>query len=77
MWLDLDFEIGVASGGVAQISQQFPPGSPARPATSAQLQAKITDCLAGLDLAPLGGGGDAGAAAWTWPSAADLLRDFC
>jgi 2-methylcitrate dehydratase PrpD len=77
-WLldgELVAELHLASGGVAQISQQSPPGSPARPATAAQLQAKITDCLAGLDLA--GGGPEPGAAAWTWPSAADLLRDFC
>jgi len=54
--------------------------SPARPPTAAQLQAKISDCLAGLDLAGLdlaGVGQEPGAAAWTWPSAADLLRDFC
>jgi 2-methylcitrate dehydratase PrpD len=87
-WLldgELVAELHTASGGVAQISQQFPPGSPARPPTAAQLQAKITDCLAGLDLAGLdlagvglaGGGQEPGAAPWTWPSAADLLRDFC
>jgi 2-methylcitrate dehydratase PrpD len=77
-WLldgELVAELHTASGGVAQISQQFPPGSPARPPTAAQLQAKIADCLAGLDLA--GGGQEPGAPAWTWPSAADLLRDFC
>ena len=82
-WLldgELVAELHTASGGVAQISQQFPPGSPARPPTAAQLQAKITDCLAGLDLAgvdPAAGGQEPGAAPWTWPSAADLLRDFC
>ena len=58
---------------VAQISQQFPPGSPGRPATAGQLQAKIADCLAGLDL----GGHELDPSAWTWPGAADLLRDFC
>jgi len=46
---ELVAELHTASGGVVQISQQFPPGSPARPATAAQLQAKITDCLAGLE----------------------------
>jgi 2-methylcitrate dehydratase PrpD len=75
-WLldgELVAELHTASGGVAQITQQFPPGSPGRPATAAQLQAKIADCLAGLDV----GGQELNPSAWTWPSAADLLRDFC
>jgi len=75
-WLldgELVAELHTASGGVAQISQQFPPGSPGRPATAGQLQAKIADCLAGLDL----GGHELDPSAWTWPGAADLLRDFC
>jgi 2-methylcitrate dehydratase PrpD len=80
-WLldgELVAELHTASGGVAQISQQFPPGSPARPATASQLQAKIADCLAGLDLGGLDlGGQELEASAWTWPGAADLLRDFC
>jgi 2-methylcitrate dehydratase PrpD len=68
-WLldgELTAEIHTASGGVAQISQQFPPGSPDRPASAAQLQAKVADCVAGLavDLSAL-----------TWPGAADLLRE--
>jgi hypothetical protein len=51
---------------VAQISQRFPPGSPARPASAGQLQGKVADCLAGLgvDLSGL-----------TWAGAADLLRE--
>jgi len=75
-WLldgELAAELHTASGGVAQISQQFPPGSPARPATAGQLQAKIAGCLAGLGR----GGHELDPSAWTWPSAADLLRDFC
>ena len=75
-WLldgELVAELHTASGGVAQITQQFPPGSPGRPATASQLQAKIADCLAGLDT----GGQELDPATWTWPSAADLLRDFC
>lgn len=75
-WLldgELVAELHTTSGGVAQITQQFPPGSPGRPATASQLQAKIADCLSGLDA----GGQDLDPAAWTWPSAADLLRDFC
>ena len=76
-WLldgELVAELHMASGGIAQITQQFPPGSPGRPATDGQFQAKIADCLAGLDLA---GGPEFDPAGWTWPSAADLLRDFC
>ena len=75
-WLldgELVAELHTANGGVAQITQQFPPGSPGRPATAGQLQAKIADCLAGLDV----GGQELDPSAWTWPSAADLLRDFC
>ena len=75
-WLldgELVAELHTASGGVAQITQQFPPGSPGRPATAGQLQAKIADCLAGLDT----GGQELDPSTWTWPSAADLLRDFC
>jgi 2-methylcitrate dehydratase PrpD len=76
-WLldgELVAELHMASGGIAQITQQFPPGSPGRPPTPGQLRAKIAGCLAGLDLP---GGPEPDPAAWTWPSAADLLRDFC
>jgi 2-methylcitrate dehydratase PrpD len=68
-WLldgELTAEVHTASGGVAQISQQFPPGSPARPPTGAQLAAKVADCVTGLAV-------DLGAL--TWPGAADLLRE--
>jgi 2-methylcitrate dehydratase PrpD len=65
---ELMAEIHTASGGVAQISQQFPPGSPGRPASAALLAAKVADCLGQLDV---------GAPPWSWGSAADLLRDFC
>ena len=68
-WLldgELVAELHTANGGVAQITQQFPPGSPGRPATAGQLQAKIADCLAGLDA----GGQELDPSAWTWPSAA-------
>ena len=68
-WLldgELTAEIHTAHGGVAQISQQFPPGSPARPASARQLAGKVADCVAGLavDLSAL-----------TWAGAADLLRE--
>jgi 2-methylcitrate dehydratase PrpD len=65
---ELMAEIHTASGGVAQISQQFPPGSPARPASAALLRTKVADCLGQLDV---------GGSSWSWASAADLLRDFC
>src|ERR1700729_1431476 len=68
-WLldgELVAEVHTASGGVAQTTQQFPPGPPGRPATAGQLQAKIADCLAGLDV----GGQELDPATWTWPSAA-------
>jgi hypothetical protein len=69
-WLldgELTAEIHTANGGVAQISQQFPPGSPARPASAEQLQGKVAGCLAGLAVV---------VSALTWPGAADLLREY-
>jgi 2-methylcitrate dehydratase PrpD len=69
-WL-LDGELGVeihsAGGAVARGSQRFPPGSPARPPSPAQLQAKLAGCVHGLDTDP---------AAWTWEGSAALLRRF-
>jgi 2-methylcitrate dehydratase PrpD len=46
-----------------EVIQQYPPGSPKRPPTEAELRAKIADCTAGLTLGPV-----------TWSTAADLLR---
>ncbi len=69
-WLldgQLEAEIHTSRGSVLRISQQFPPGSPARPPTAGQLQAKLADCVSGLDTDP---------AAWTWQNAADTLRRF-
>jgi 2-methylcitrate dehydratase PrpD len=69
-WL-LDGELGVeihsADGAVARGSQRFPPGSPARPPSPAQLQAKLADCVRGLDTDPAG---------WTWEGSAAILRRF-
>jgi 2-methylcitrate dehydratase PrpD len=65
---ELIAEIHTANGGIAQITQQFPPGSPARPASAALLHSKVADCLGQLDMDP---------SLWTWGSAADLLRDYC
>jgi 2-methylcitrate dehydratase PrpD len=67
-WLldgELEAEIHTGSGRILRASQQFPPGSPARPASPAQLQAKLADCVHGLDTDP---------ASWTWGNAAGVLR---
>jgi len=69
-WLldgQLEAEIHTGRGRVLRVSQQYPPGSPARPPTAAQLQAKLADCVSGLDTDP---------AAWTWQNAAGTLRRF-
>jgi 2-methylcitrate dehydratase PrpD len=69
-WLldgQLDAEIHTSSGTVLRTSQQFPPGSPARPPSAAQLQAKLADCVRGLDTDP---------ASWTWQNGAAMLRRF-
>jgi 2-methylcitrate dehydratase PrpD len=64
---ELVAEIYTSDGTVVRASQQYPPGSPARPASAAELQAKLADCVRGLDTDP---------ATWTWPNAAGLLRQF-
>lgn len=53
------------SGDTLHVTQQWPPGSPARPPTEDELRAKFADCTAGLTLGPV-----------TWSTAADLLRGF-
>jgi 2-methylcitrate dehydratase PrpD len=63
----LEAEVRTGDGTVLRGSEQFPPGSPARPPTPAQLQAKLADCVRGLDTDP---------ATWTWQNAAGLLRRF-
>jgi 2-methylcitrate dehydratase PrpD len=65
-WL-LDGELAAeihTAGGVLETTLRFPPGAPQRPPTAAQLQAKIGDCVAGLDTDP---------ASWNWDSAAEIL----
>src|SRR5215470_17533332 len=67
-WLldgQVEAEIHTGRGPVLRVSQQYPPGSPARPPTAAQLQAKLADCVSGLDTDP---------GAWTWQNAASTLR---
>ena len=67
-WLldgELEAEIHTGGGTILGTSQKFPPGSPERPPTAAQLQAKLADCVPGLDTDP---------ASWTWHNAAGVLR---
>ena len=67
-WLldgELEAEIHIGDGTILRASQQFPPGSPARPPSAAQLQSKLADCVRGLDTDPV---------AWTWENAASVLR---
>jgi len=69
-WLldgQLEAEIHTSHGTILRASQQFPPGSPARPASAAQLRSKLAECVRGLNTDP---------AAWTWESAAGTLRRF-
>ena len=53
--------------GVLRGSQDSPPGSPARPPSAQQLQAKLADCAGDLDTDPR---------SWTWENAAGVLRRF-
>jgi 2-methylcitrate dehydratase PrpD len=67
-WLldgELKAEVHTGDGTVLRASQQYPPGSPARPPTAEQLAAKLAGCVRGLDTDP---------AAWTWENAAGTLR---
>ncbi len=69
-WLldgELEAEIHTGDGRILRTSQQFPPGSPARPPSAAQLRAKLADCVRGLDTDP---------ATWTYQNAAGVLRRF-
>jgi 2-methylcitrate dehydratase PrpD len=67
-WLldgELEAEIYTGDGRILRARAKFPPGSPERPPTAAQLQAKLADCVPGLDTDPV---------SWTWDNAADVLR---
>ncbi len=67
-WLldgELEAEVHTGDGTIWRTRQQFPPGSPERPPTAAQLRAKLADCVSGLDTEP---------ASWTWDNAAAVLR---
>ena len=61
-------EVLTDGGAAEEISLQYPPGSPQRPPSAAEFQAKLDDCLAGLPVGP---------AALTWAQAARLLREYC
>jgi 2-methylcitrate dehydratase PrpD len=63
----VEVELRLRDGRVLADSLDLPPGAPARPPTPADLQAKISDCLVGVDTDP---------AAWTWPGAATLLANL-
>lgn len=69
-WLldgELQVRIHTGNGRVHDTALAFPPGSPARPPTAAQLSGKLADCLTGLN---------ADWSDWTWHNAADVLRRF-
>jgi 2-methylcitrate dehydratase PrpD len=69
-WLldgELEATIHTGNGGTLSTALEFPPGSPARPPTRAQLSAKLADCVGELDT---------DWSAWTWKNAADVLRAF-
>jgi 2-methylcitrate dehydratase PrpD len=63
----LEAEIHTSTGRVLRVSQDSPPGSPARPPSAQQLQAKLADCAGDLDTDPR---------SWTWGNAAGVLRRF-
>ena len=68
-WL-LDGELAAevhTEGEVLGIKQQFPPGAPQRPPGPAELHAKLSDCVAGLDADP---------SSWTWEGAPRVLARF-
>jgi hypothetical protein len=61
-------EVLTGEGKAEEVSLRYPPGSPQRPPSAAEFQAKLDDCLAGLPVGP---------AALTWAQAAGLLREYC
>jgi 2-methylcitrate dehydratase PrpD len=63
----LEAEVHTGGGEVLRASQQYPPGSPDRPPSAAQLDAKLADCTSGLRTDP---------ASWTWQTAPAVLRAF-
>ena len=69
-WLldgELQARVHTGNGGSHDTALAFPPGSPARPPSRAQLSAKLADCIDGLDTDWSG---------WGWKNAADVVRAF-
>jgi 2-methylcitrate dehydratase PrpD len=69
-WLldgELHIRLHTGNGAVYDAALEFPPGSPARPPTAAQLSGKLADCLTGLNT---------DWSSWTWQNTADVLRRF-
>jgi 2-methylcitrate dehydratase PrpD len=60
-----EIEVVTAGGQAFHASEKYPPGSPDRPPTAAELDSKLHDCLSGSGLAP---------SDITWDCAANLLR---
>jgi 2-methylcitrate dehydratase PrpD len=63
----LQLKVHGGNGVVHHAALQYPPGSPARPPSAAQLAAKLADCVTGIDT---------DWSRWTWQNAADVLREF-
>jgi 2-methylcitrate dehydratase PrpD len=63
----LELKVHGGDGVVHHTVLRYPPGSPARPPSAAQLSAKLADCVTGLDT---------DWSAWTWQNAAQVLRHF-
>jgi 2-methylcitrate dehydratase PrpD len=63
----LQLKVHGGNGVVHHAALQYPPGSPARPPSAAQLAAKLADCVTGVDT---------DWSRWTWQNAADVLREF-
>ncbi len=64
---ELQLKIHGGNGLVHHAALQYPPGSPGRPPSAAQLAAKLADCVTGIDT---------DWSRWTWQNAADVLRTF-
>jgi 2-methylcitrate dehydratase PrpD len=70
-WLldgQLEVDVHTSTGQLFSRTLQYPPGSPQRPPTEPEFQAKLRDCLTAARLT------DLDPAAWTWDNAPDLLR---
>lgn len=57
-------EVHTADGGVERVRERCPTGSPQLPPTDQQFQAKVDDCVRGVDTDP---------ADWRWTTVAELV----